>query len=170
MTDRSHLVALAACILLAACQTTAPAVGTAQPKRRPAASALSKLHHATFANGRRSMGSEAQFASDCPWPAHTRTDPAARGSTSAARAGGATKADGVESEGCAILRFSLSPSGHVNWIEVVTAKPQSIGPLALKCLLAARFKPDPHPEAASLVRVDVQKLAGDVTVAALKLR
>ena len=168
MTNRP-ILALAACTLLAACQAAPPVASTAQPKRRPAAGASSR-HHATFANGHRSTGSEAQFATDCPWPAHARAAPATRLSASTVRAGADAKADGVEAEGCAILRFSLSAGGHVNWIEVVSARPESIGPLALKCLLAARFRPDPHPEAASLVRVDVRKLAGDVAVAALKLR
>ena len=165
------LAVLAACTLLAACQAPAPVPATANvpPKKRSSSTASSRTHHATFANGRSSMGGEAEFATDCPWPAHAHKATTPRLSSSTVQTSD-PKTAGVEAEGCAILRFSLSQAGLVNWIEVVSAKPNSIGPLALKCLLAARFKPDTHPEATSLVRVDVRKLAGDVTVAALKLR
>ena len=162
---------LAACALLAACQTgrPLPAAGTVPPNGRPVSSVPHKVHHATFANGRRSTGSEAEFATECSWPAHAHGHATPRLNSSTVQATD-PQAAGIKAEGCAILRFSLSKAGKVNWIEVVSAKPASIGPLALKCLLVARFKPDPHPEATSLVRVDIRKLDGDVAVAALKLR
>ena len=164
-------LALAACALLAACQPRpVPTTAYVPPRKHPLSAASSRAHRPTFANGQRSTGSEAQFATDCPWPAHAHPASASRLSSSTIRASADGKTAGVEAEGCAILRFSLSPGGTVSWIEVVSAKPSTIGPLALKCLLAARFKPDPHPEATSLVRVDVRKLPGDVAVAALKLR
>ncbi len=163
---------LAGCAMLSACQQPAPPapVSTAYPKSAHGSPyGTARLHHPV--HKKLPGNTPVELASDCAWPAHAHVSTATRLDSSTSQAPvGATPTPAAAVEGCAVLRFSLSKTGAVSWIEVVSAKPETIAPLALKCLLAARFKPDPHPDPVSMIRVDVRTLQPNVVVAALKVR
>ncbi len=68
-----------------------------------------------------------------------------------------------------MLHFGVSTAGTVTYIDVVSAKPDAVAPVALKCLLAARFRHEPR-ETEALVRVEMRSPQPDQVIASLKLR
>jgi hypothetical protein len=164
---------LTACAMLSACQSAPPPPPrplTYNTPGRPYGSP--RTHHVARKKTPGSGSSPAELATDCPWPAHGRTASATRLETATSRVpvNPAASQQAAPVEGCAVLRFSLSKTGSVNWVDVVSAKPEAVAPLALKCLLAAKFKADAHPDAESMIRVDVKALQPNVVVAELKVR
>ncbi len=157
---------LTACALLSGCvQAPPPPVVAYHPYPRP--HTPPRVHHAR----RKTPGStSAQVATDCPWPAHVKLSAEPRLETASTQV--AVAADAAEDtvEGCAVLRFGVSKEGTVSYIDVVAAKPEAVAPVALKCLLAARFRPSSHPDEDALVRVEMRSQQPDLVVASLRVR
>ena len=158
---------IAACTLLSACQPDAPPQPVAQYQPPPRHSASSKIHHA---RKKTPGGAPSEVATDCPWPAHARRSAATRLETASTQVPVPPGSAQEAVEGCAVLRFAVSKTGTVSWIDVVSAKPDTVAPVALKCLLAARFKAEPRPDKEALVRVDMQSPQPDLVVASLRVR
>ena len=158
---------LTACAMLSACQSAPPPPVVAyRPPPRPYVPP--KTHHVH----RKSPGSTpgVEVATDCPWPPHAGARSATRlvsASTQVAVPAGSAP---ETIEGCAVLRFAVSKAGTVSWIDVVNARPDTVAPVALKCLLATRFKPSSRPDKEAVIRLDLKSPQPDLVVASLRLR
>ena len=167
MTSIHRLTLLGACAALSACVAAPPPPPEpAYAAPAPRASVAPKIHHV---RRKPAGGAPGEVASACPWPAHSKSSPAhlETPTTQVPMPAGASE-DTVE--GCAVLRFGVSPAGTVTYIDVVNAKPDTVAPVALKALLAARFRPSAHPDDEALVRVELRSPQPDQVVASMRVR
>ena len=156
---------LTACTLLSACVAAPPPPPEVEYQPPPRPAAPPRVHHA---HRKPSGSSPSDVATACPWPAHAKPSPArlVTASTQVPVPAGAAQ---ESVEGCAVLRFGVSKAGAVSYVDVVSAKPDTVAPLAIKSLLAARFRPGAR-DGEGLVRVDLRSTEQDVVSASLKLR